>query len=62
VMLGEMATLLLDGQRVLPERADQLGFQFRYRELGDALADIAGRKSDEGAHHDHPVGLRAAAR
>ena len=60
--LGEMATLLLDGQRVVPERADQLGFQFRYRELGAALADIVGRKSDEGAHHDHPVGLRAAAR
>ena len=60
--LGEMATLLLDGQRVLPERADQLGFQFRYRTLGAALADIVGRKSNEGAHHDHPVGLRAAAR
>ena len=60
--LGEMATLLLDGQRVVPERADQLGFQFRYRSLGAALADIAGRKSNEGAHHDHPVGIRAAAR
>jgi uncharacterized protein len=60
LMLGEMATLLLDGQRVLPERADQLGFQFRYRDLSAALADIVGRKS--GAHHDHPVGLRTAAR
>jgi uncharacterized protein (TIGR01777 family) len=60
--LGEMATLLLDGQRVLPERADQLGFQFRYRELGAALTEIVGRKSNEGAHHDHPVGIRAAAR
>ena len=64
MMLGEMATLLLDGQRVAPERADQLGFQFRYRELGTALAEIAsgnpGRKS--GVHHDHPVGLRTVAR
>jgi uncharacterized protein (TIGR01777 family) len=62
LMLGEMATLLVDGQRVLPERADQLGFQFRYRRLPAALAEIIGRKSDEGAHHDHPVGLRIAAR
>jgi uncharacterized protein (TIGR01777 family) len=60
LMLGEMATLLLDGQRVVPERADQLGFQFRYRTLDAALAKIVGRKS--GAHHDHPVGLRTAAR
>jgi uncharacterized protein (TIGR01777 family) len=60
LMLGEMATLLLDGQRVLPERADQLGFQFRYRDLNAALAQIVGRKS--GAHHDHPVGLRTVAR
>ncbi|HKP25956.1 MAG TPA: TIGR01777 family oxidoreductase [Dongiaceae bacterium] len=60
--LGEMATLLLDGQRVLPERADQLGFQFRYRTLDAALAEIAGKKSDTGAHHDHPVGLRIVAR
>ena len=62
--LGEMATLLLDGQRVLPERADQLGFQFRYRTLDAALAEIARRKSGRksGAHHDHPVGLRTVAR
>lgn len=64
LMLGEMATLLLDGQRVLPERADQLGFQFRYRALDAALADIARRNSGRksGAHHDHPVGLRTIAR
>jgi uncharacterized protein (TIGR01777 family) len=60
--LGEMAALLLDGHRVKPERADQLGFQFRYRALGAALADIAGRTSNKGASHDHPVSIRAAAR
>jgi uncharacterized protein (TIGR01777 family) len=62
LMWGEMAMLLLDGQRVLPERADQLGFQFRYRRLPAALAEIVARRSDEEAHHDHPVELRAAAR
>lgn len=62
LMLGEMAILLLDGQRVLPERADQLDFQFCYRRLPAALAAIVARKSDEEAHHDRPVGLRTVAR
>ncbi|MEZ5832130.1 MAG: TIGR01777 family oxidoreductase [Dongiaceae bacterium] len=61
LMLGEMATLLLNGQRVLPERAEQLGFQFRHRTLRPALAEIVGRNPDQEVHHDHPVGLRTAA-
>ena len=35
--LGEMAELLLAGQRVLPGVADRLGYQWRYPELGGAL-------------------------
>ena len=31
--LGEMATLLLDGQRVLPQRLRQAGFEFRHPRL-----------------------------
>lgn len=39
--LGEMAdALLLGGQRVLPAKAQRLGFQFRYPELDAALRDI----------------------
>jgi uncharacterized protein (TIGR01777 family) len=35
--LGEMADMLLTGQRVLPRVAERLGYQFRYRDLGPAL-------------------------
>lgn len=38
LLLGEMAQeLLLTGQRVLPRRAQQLGFRFHFPELGEAL-------------------------
>jgi uncharacterized protein len=40
LMFGEMADLLLTGQRVLPRRALAEGFVFRHPELGAALADI----------------------
>lgn len=41
--LGEMAEgLLLSGQRALPERATELGFKFRFINVGDALSDIFG--------------------
>jgi uncharacterized protein (TIGR01777 family) len=37
---GEMASVLLDSQRVVPETAQAAGFQFRYPEIGPALAAI----------------------
>lgn len=40
--LGEMSTLVLDGQRVLPRRALSLGFTFRHPELEGALGDLVG--------------------
>ena len=43
--LGEMAdSLLLSGQRVLPVRATDLGFSFRFTNVDEALADIIRRK------------------
>jgi len=39
-LLGEMSCLLLEGQRVIPEKAQALGFKFDYTELNAALADI----------------------
>lgn len=36
-MLGEMADMLLTGQRVVPAAAQKLGYQFRYENLYDAL-------------------------
>ncbi len=40
VVFGEMATVLLDGQKVLPSGAQQLGFPFRYPSLEGALRQI----------------------
>jgi hypothetical protein len=37
LLLGEMADMLLMGQRVLPARAGQLGYSFKYVNLSDAL-------------------------
>jgi hypothetical protein len=38
--LGEMASMLVHGQRVLPARAEELGFRFEYRTLEPALASL----------------------
>lgn len=39
-LYGEMASVLLDSQRVLPEAALAAGFRFRYPELATALRDL----------------------
>jgi uncharacterized protein (TIGR01777 family) len=40
--LGEMATVVLDGQRVLPKKALDLGFSFRFTDVLPALKDVVG--------------------
>ena len=40
LLLGEMATVVLEGQRVVPRRAEALGFKFRFTEVGAALQDV----------------------
>ncbi len=40
LLLGEMSDLLLNGQRVIPEKALQLGYQFKYPSLEPALSSI----------------------
>jgi uncharacterized protein (TIGR01777 family) len=39
-MLGEMAQLLVDGQRVVPQRALAAGFEFGYPRLEPALVNL----------------------
>ena len=39
-LLGEGSTVLLEGQRVLPERTQRLGYAFRFPALEPALAQI----------------------
>ena len=40
LLLGEMATVVLEGQRVVPKKAVALGFKFRFTEVGAALQDV----------------------
>ncbi|HSN92336.1 MAG TPA: TIGR01777 family oxidoreductase [Anaeromyxobacteraceae bacterium] len=41
--LGEMAEAVLASQRVVPRRALELGYSFRFSTIGDALRDLLGR-------------------
>jgi hypothetical protein len=40
LLYGEMASIVLGGQRVIPARLQQLGYEFRYAELEPALRDV----------------------
>lgn len=40
LLLGEMAGMLLTGQKALPTRLEQTGYRFRYPDASSALADI----------------------
>jgi NAD dependent epimerase/dehydratase family enzyme len=46
-VLGELAQLLVDGQRVVPVRATALGFHFRFATVSAALDDLLRR------HREH---------
>ena len=37
-----MAEIVTEGQRAVPERALELGYQFRHPELDEALRDAVG--------------------
>lgn len=40
IVLGEMSTLVLEGQKVLPEKLTAYGYEFLFKSLKPALADI----------------------
>ncbi|AMV39430.1 DUF1731 domain-containing protein [Planctomyces sp. SH-PL62] len=40
VVLGEVAEVIAKGQRVIPRRASDLGYKFRFPDLAGALADL----------------------
>lgn len=44
LMYGEMASIILTGQRVIPGRLQELGYAFRYAELEPALRDVLDRR------------------
>ena len=43
LLYGEMAEMVTTGQRVVPARLRQLGYEFRHPELEPALRDVLGR-------------------
>jgi uncharacterized protein (TIGR01777 family) len=45
VALGELATLFVDGQRVLPAKLVAIGHRFRHPALSSAFSDLIGRES-----------------
>lgn len=45
LLLGEMSELLLKGQKVLPVKAIESGFQFRHHAIREALNDLVGKHS-----------------
>jgi NAD dependent epimerase/dehydratase family enzyme len=40
LLLGEMADMLLNGQRALPAAAQRLGYQFKYPIVAEALKSL----------------------
>ena len=44
VLYGEMAEIVAEGQRAVPERPLELGFRFRHAELEPALRDALGKR------------------
>ena len=44
LMLGEMSTIVLDGQKVAPCKLKTLGFDFKFRTIHDAFEDLYGIK------------------
>ena len=48
LLLGEMADVLLTGQRAVPQRLLEAGFTFRFPELDAALTDLLRGKNHKG--------------
>ena len=53
--LGEVAKVMVTGQRVLPRRAEEAGFRFEHPEVEEALRDLLGKKEprEVGASSTH---------
>ncbi len=45
VMLGPVAQMITKGQKVLPTRAQALGYHFQFPELPDALSDVFAKRA-----------------
>jgi NAD dependent epimerase/dehydratase family enzyme len=45
--LGELGSVLLSGQRVVPEKALKAGYKFNYPEVNEALSAIIRKEVQE---------------
>ena len=53
-LLGQVAEIVVEGQRVVPSRAQALGYSFQYPELLPALRQIFGRESQASSVSEAP--------
>ena len=60
--LGQVASIITTGQRVLPAKALALGYQFKYPQLADALRAIFTRVEPPAKAAGHPVAAGAGSR
>jgi uncharacterized protein len=51
LLFGEMATVLLDGQRAVPQHLEDAGFNFEFAEPEAALRDLLGKPETTGNGH-----------
>lgn len=51
--MGEIAKVLVTGQRVLPRRAEEAGFRFVHPEIEEALRDLLGKKESRTIERSH---------
>jgi uncharacterized protein (TIGR01777 family) len=59
LMLGEVASVITTGQKVLPARAQSLGYRFRFPELKDALQNIFQEKAAAATVSSKPANVHA---
>jgi uncharacterized protein (TIGR01777 family) len=61
LMLGEVASVITAGQKVLPAKILGLGYKFRYPELEGALREIFSKKPQPAPAPAHPVATGSGA-
>ena len=63
LVLGEVATVITTGQKVLPTKPQSLGFSFKYPHLADALrAVLSPAQTKEPVAHHRPAGTALTTR
>ena len=50
MVLGEVADVITKGQRVIPKRAQELGYDFRFAEVNKAIQDVLGSRKKIGVY------------